>query len=143
MLPFSYPLVRISPQNEPHVTLRLVGEHGVYGDGETKEEAIENLKEAFLSLCDACQFRREPIPLPGNDDSAESELVLDLITSLRIVAHNEMVSQGIKPSHVAKRLGVAQSTLSRNLNFFRNGTRIEALFEVIDALGRVVRVEID
>lgn len=95
MLPLQYPITRISPKNEPIVAFRLVGKHGVYGDGETTDEAIENLKEAFLSLCDVCQFRREPIPLPGNDDSAEAVLELDLTTSLMIIAHNEMVRQGV------------------------------------------------
>lgn len=142
MHPYHYPVNRISSPEDPHIALRLVGDNGVYGDGDSMEAALASLREAFLSLCDALQSRGQAIPLPGDAADADTSLKLDWVTSLRVALHNEMRNQNVTALQLAQRLNVEESTVNEMLDFFHTDIQLQDLIEALVVLGRNVTLHV-
>ena len=72
----------------------------------------------------------------------EADLVVDIppILALKIILRNAMVKAKVKPSALAKKLGVSPQSLNQTLSMSRKSTKFDVLFQAFEALGLPLNV---
>ena len=138
----AYP-VKFIPSDEGGFTVILSGLGGVISEGDTKEEAISMIIDAFAGMADYCLDKKkiiEPAPAPKDDE----ELVpIPLVLALKIVLRNEMIREGITQRELGSRLGMSPQLASQTFNLCRPRTNVDTLLKAFRAIGKEVRISID
>ncbi len=107
--------------------------------GKTKEECIDMALDALLLLASGIGEFGWVFP-PSN--GKEADLVVDIppILALKIILRNAMVKAKVKPSALAKKLGVSPQSLNQTLSMSRKSTKFDVLFQAFEALGLPLNV---
>jgi antitoxin HicB len=79
------------------------------------------------------------VPLPSSAGSDERLIALPLSIAAKVLLLNEMLTQDVAPSELARRLGTTRQEVNR-LNDLSDSTKIDRLDEAMSALGKELTV---
>ena len=115
------------------VTFRDIPEAITQGDDEAEAMAMARdvLREAMAVYFD----ERRTVPLPSQPREGERAVDLPLSVAAKVLLVNEMLSQQIAPSDLARRLGTTRQEVNR-LTDLKHPTKIDRIAEAVAAMDR-------
>ena len=107
--------------------------------GETREEALAEARDALETALDFYFEDKREVPLPS--EPKRGQPVVDLPTSLsaKMLLLNEMIRQRVRPAELARRLKTTPQEVNR-LTDVQHTTRIDGIAAALKVLGK--RLEI-
>lgn len=102
--------------------------------GKTEKECIDMALDALLLLASGIGEFGWVFP-PSNGEKADLVVDIPPILALKIMLRNAMLKEKVKPTALAKKLGVSPQSLSQTLSMSRRSTKFDALFQAFEALG--------
>lgn len=115
------------------VTFRDIPEAITQGD--TLEEARGEAADALLTSMDFYFEDKRPVPAPSKAMKGEELVALSASVSAKILLLNEMLTQKVTPSELARRLNTRPQDVNRIVDL-RHTTKIDTIAEALEALGR-------
>lgn len=111
--------------------------------GDDIEEALINAVDGLETALEIyIQERRKwPFPKAHARNKETYHVRLPALTVTKAILHNEMLSQGIRKSELARRLHVAMPQVDRLLDV-RHKSKLEGLEEALERLGKHLEVSI-
>jgi antitoxin HicB len=133
-----YP-ARFTPAEEGGfvVTFRDIPEAITQGDDEA--EALLMARDILLEAMSIYFDEKRKVPLPSSAGSDERLIELPLSIAAKVLLLNEMLTQDVAPSELARRLGTTRQEVNR-LNDLSHSTKIDRLGEAMSALGKELTV---
>ncbi|MBQ1872382.1 MAG: type II toxin-antitoxin system HicB family antitoxin [Succinivibrionaceae bacterium] len=139
----AYPVKFIPWDKGNGFTVMLSGVSGVISEGNTKEEAIRMIIDAFALMADVYLGEKKIInPAPKPKDGEEL-VSIPLVLALKIILRNEMIREGITQRELGSRLGMSPQLASQTFNLCRPRTNVDTLLKAFRAIGKEVRISID
>lgn len=121
------------------VTFRDIPEAITQGD--TKEEALAMAADALLCAMDFYFEDNRIVPLPSKAKRGEYLISLPASVSSKVLLLNEMLSQQIAPSELARRLDTTRQEVNRLIDL-NHSTKIDRIEEAFAALGKHLELSI-
>jgi antitoxin HicB len=103
--------------------------------GETEEEALAMAVDALLTSMDFYFEDKRPVPPPSAAKRGERLISLPASVSSKVLLLNEMLSQKVAPSELARRLGTTRQEVNRLIDL-GHATKIDRIEEALEALGK-------
>lgn len=118
------------------------GWEGALTQGRDMEEARAMAREVIYDYIEGLVEFKKRIPVPAVIDDG-SRFIVDVgyDTALKIMLRNTMIDLMVRPSELARRLGVSNQRLNNILNF-RKTTGLNALADCFNALGKPLRITV-
>jgi antitoxin HicB len=104
-------------------------------------EAITQGDDAFETALDFYFEDGRAIPLPSPGKPSHKLIELPPSVTAKILLHNEMVRQKLRPIDLAKRLGVPRQEITRMLDW-RHNTKIDTTAKALAALGKHLELHV-
>jgi antitoxin HicB len=120
-----------------NITFPDIPEAITFGYGE--EEAVRNALDALESAFSFYFEDHKPIPDPSKRARNQRWVELPPTVTARVLLHNEMVRQQVRPTEMAKRLGVPHKRLTRLFDIHHE-IDIDEFVPAFKALGRYLEV---
>jgi antitoxin HicB len=115
------------------ITFRDIPEAISQGDDEA--EALHMAADVLLTVMDFYFEDRRPVPMPSEQLEGERMIPLPLSAASKVLLLNEMLSQDIGPSELARRMGTSKQEANR-LTDLKHATKIDRIADAMAALGR-------
>ena len=115
------------------VTFRDIPEAMTQGDDLT--EAREMAADVLLSSMDFYFDDKRPIPMPSKAQKGEELIALPASAFAKVLLLNEMLSQRITPSELARRMGTRPQEVNRIINLHHT-TKIDTIVAALEQLGK-------
>jgi len=115
------------------VTFRDIPEAIAQGD-----DLAEALREAESALVDAMDFYFEDgraVPAPSKPVEGERLISLPASVSVKVLLLNEMLTQKVGPSELARRLGTSPQVVNRLVDL-HHPTKIDTIEDALECLGK-------
>lgn len=128
-----YPVV-IEPDSSGY-SVRFPDVPEAISAGATREEALHMAQDALETAMEFYFEDNRPVPLPGAIEAGQSAVELPASLSAKILLLNEMISQGVRPVELARRLGTTQQSVQRILKI-HHATKIDTVALAFKALGK-------
>ncbi len=103
--------------------------------GSTVEETLNLAKDALVTVMDFYFDDKRTVPLPSNPLDQELLVSLPLSLTAKILLLNEMISQNVRPTFLAKKLGVTKQEVNRLTNL-KHQTKIDTIADAMLELGK-------
>ena len=118
------------------------GWEGALSQGRDMEEARAMAREVIYDYIEGLVEFKKRIPVPAVIDDG-SRFIVDVgyDTALKIMLRNTMIDLMVRPSELARRLGVSNQRLNNILNF-RKTTGLNALADCFNALGKPLKITV-
>ena len=100
-----------------------------------------NAIDALETALDASIRQREPFVLPRATRTKTVTVRLPAQAAVKALLHNEMLTQGIRKSTLARRMNAHMPQIDRLLDV-RHGSRLDALEAAFAALGKQLEVSV-
>lgn len=103
--------------------------------GDNKQEALSHATDALLSAFDIYFEERRTIPTPSK--AKRGQPIVDVPASIwsKVLLHNAMLEQHVRPAELARRLGVKKTEVTRILDP-RHSTKIDTIDRALTAVGK-------
>jgi antitoxin HicB len=109
------------------------------GDGE--KEALRHALDALESAFDFYFEDKRPIPLPSAPKRGQKLVELPPTVAGKVLLHNEMILQKVRPIDLAKRMGIPKQEITRVLDL-RHNTKIDTTAQALAALGKRLELRV-
>lgn len=119
------------------VTFRDIPEAITQGDDEA--EAIDMARDALRESMSIYFEEKRPVPRPSKPLKGERMVDLPLSVAAKVLLLNEMLSQQVAPSELARRLGTTRQEVNRLIDL-EHATKIDRIGEAMAALERELDV---
>jgi antitoxin HicB len=103
--------------------------------GDTVAEALAAAKDALESALDFYLEDKRAVPLPSKAKRGQNVIELPASLSAKVLLLNEMITQGVRPAELARRLNTSPQEVNRLTNV-RHTTRIDGIAAALQALGK-------
>ena len=103
--------------------------------GDTEGEALAAAKDALESALDFYFEDKRVVPAPSKAKRGQNVIELPASLSAKVLLLNEMVTQGVRPAELARRLNTSPQEVNRLTNL-RHTTRIDGIAAALQALGK-------
>ncbi|OFZ68571.1 MAG: antitoxin [Betaproteobacteria bacterium RBG_16_58_11] len=103
--------------------------------GDTEGEALAAAKDALESALDFYFEDKRAVPAPSKAKRGQNVIELPASLSAKVLLLNEMVTQGVRPAELARRLNTSPQEVNRLTNL-RHTTRIDGIAAALQALGK-------
>jgi antitoxin HicB len=110
-----------------------------FTSGDTLEEAQAMAQDALVGILDWYMKHNKVIPLPSEVVNHFTEL--DLVSSAKVLLHNEMLAQNIKKAVLARKINMAAPNFER-VTGLRHITKINAVSSAFAALGKRLDIRV-
>ncbi len=107
--------------------------------GEDREDALLHAKDALETAMDFYFEQRRQVPMPSRLRRGQELVELPVSLTAKILLLNEMISQGVRPAELARRIGTTPQEVNR-LTDIRHTTKIDAIAGALSALGKTLEV---
>lgn len=134
-----YPVQLIPDGKFVMATTPDIPETGTQGDSE--EEALLEVVDALETALGTYFDRNLPIPSPSKLKRGQPNVALPASLAAKVLLHNEMLSQKVRPAELARRLRVTKPEISRLLNP-RHTTKIDMISKAFEVLGKSLVVSV-
>ena len=109
--------------------------------GDTHADALRHAQDALETALDFYfDFGRE-IPKPSAPKRGQKLVELPPSIAAKVLLHNEMIRQKVRPIDLAKRMGIPRQELTRVLNLKHN-TKIDTTAQALQALGKRLELHV-
>jgi len=108
------------------------------------DDKADALKEAAGALATAMEFYfedRRPVPAPSPAEEGEEMVALPISVAAKVLLLNRMLAQRVRPSDLARMLGVTRQEVNR-LTDLKHNTKIDTLAAALDALGYELSLQV-
>jgi antitoxin HicB len=137
---FDFPVVlRSQPEGGFVVTFPDVPE--AITQGEDREDALLHAVDALESALSFYVDDRRPLPIPRKARRGQAVVRPSVLESVKLAIYAEMLSQGVKKSELARRLGWHMPQVDRLLDL-NHASRMEHLESAARSLGREIRLAV-
>ncbi len=109
--------------------------------GVNEAEALLEVQDALETALGTYFDRNLRIPMPSRLQRGQHSVVLPASLAAKVLLHNEMLSQKVRPAELARRLRVTKPEVSRLLNP-RHTTKIDMISAAFDVLGKSLVVSV-
>lgn len=109
--------------------------------GETIEESLAMAQEALETAMEFYFEDKRAVPAPSKVKRGQHVVELPASLSAKVLLLNEMVTQNVRPSELARRLNTTPQEVSRLTNL-RHTTRIDSIAAALQALGRHLEISV-
>lgn len=109
--------------------------------GDTKEDALEQAKDALETALDFYFEEKRIIPLPSLPRRNQHVIELPASLAAKVLLLNEMVAQKVRPADLARRLKTTPQEVNRLTNI-RHTTRIDGIADAFKVLGKTLEVRV-
>ena len=114
---------------------------GAITEGESKDEALHHALDALETIFMYIFGTGKLIPLPSSPKRAQGWVEVPASVAVKILLHNEMVRQKVRPIELARRMGVPRQEVTRVLNLKHN-TKIDTTAQALAALGKRLELHV-
>lgn len=115
------------------VTFRDIPEALTQGRDEV--EAKKNAQDALITAMEFYFEDRRSVPAPSGRCSGEVLISLPFSISVKVALLNEMITQGVTPAELARRLGSSPQNVNRIMKL-DHATKIDTLDSAFKQLGK-------
>jgi antitoxin HicB len=112
-----------------------------YTNGDSVEDAMKHALDAIETGLDYYFDNYVPIPLPSPAKRGQKFIELPPPVAAKVLLHNEMVRQKVRPIDLARKMGIPRQELTRVLNLKHN-TKIETTARALAALGKRLELRV-
>ena len=114
---------------------------GAITEGDSKAEALQHALDALETIFMYIFGTGEKIPLPSPVKRGQNWVEVPPGVVAKILLHNEMVRQKVRPIELARRMGVPRQEVTRVLNLKHN-TKIDTTAQAFHALGKRLELRV-
>ena len=109
--------------------------------GDDEADALRNAADALESAFDFYFETKRRVPLPSSPK--RGKLFVELPPSLwaKVLLHNELLLQGIRPAELARRMAMPRQEMTRMLDP-RHATKIDSIGKALASLGKRLEVSV-
>lgn len=108
-------------------------------DDET--EALINATEALEAAIEIYFDEKRIVPSPSRVKKGQLSITLSALAATKVLLANEMVSQGIKKSELARRLNVFMPQVDRLVDL-RHSSKLESMEAAFHSLGKSLDISV-
>lgn len=101
----------------------------------SREEVLDMARDALETAIEFYFEDRRQVPTPSKVAPGQDSIELPASLSAKVLLLNEMISQSISPSELARRLGTSPQSVQRIIDI-DHATKIDTIEEAFQALGR-------
>lgn len=130
-----YP-ARFKPDHESGgfvVTFRDIPEAITQGDDAV--EAMEMAEDVLISSIELYLEDKRQVPMPSAPKRGERMVALPAIVAAKVLLLNEMLTQDIGPSELARRMGTIPQNVNRLIDV-RHTSKLDSVEQALRALGK-------
>jgi antitoxin HicB len=109
--------------------------------GDDTADARRQALDAFETALDFYFEEGRSIPLPSTAKPSHKLIELPPSVAAKILLHNEMVRQKVRPIDLANRLGIPRQEVTRMLDW-RHNTKIDTTAKALAALGKRLELHV-
>jgi antitoxin HicB len=114
---------------------------GVNTFGDDREDALAQAADALETMLDHYFENKLPVPLPSKVRRGRSFVEIPVSISAKILLHNELLDQQVRPSELARRLKLPRQEMTRLLDL-HTVTKIDSIAEAMKALGKSIELQV-
>jgi antitoxin HicB len=135
-----YPVI-VHKEKEGGCWLSFPDLPGTYTNGTSVEDAMSHALDALETMFMYTFGTGEMIPLPSPPKRGQKLVELPPTIAAKVLLHNEMVKQKVRPIELARRMGIPRQELTRVLNLKHN-TKIDTTAAALAALGKRLELHV-
>ena len=135
-----YPVI-VHKEKEGGYWLSFPDLPGTYTNGTSVEDAMSHALDALQTMFMYTFGTGEMIPLPSPPRRGQKLVELPPTVAAKVLLHNEMVRQKVRPIDLARRMGVPRQEITRVLNLKHN-TKIDTTAQALNALGKRLELHV-
>ncbi len=109
--------------------------------GDTPADALRHALDALETALDFYFDYSRQIPTPSAPKRGQKLVELPPTIAAKVLLHNEMVKQKVRPIELARRMGIPRQELTRVLNLKHN-TKIDTTAQALNALGKRLELHV-
>ena len=109
--------------------------------GDDMEDALRQGADALETALDFYFEDGRIIPSPSERTRGQKWVELSPTIAAKVLLHNEMVRQKVRPIDLARRMGIPRQELTRILNL-RHKTKIDTTAQALAALGKRLELRV-
>ncbi|MDN7917646.1 type II toxin-antitoxin system HicB family antitoxin [Burkholderia gladioli] len=110
--------------------------------GPSEEEALEMAADALLTAMDFYIEDERPVPPPSEAKRGDRLVELPASASAKVMLLNAMVDKGVRPSDLARRMGIRPQEVQRIMDL-NHVTKIDTLESAFAALGKRLEITVE
>jgi len=114
---------------------------GTYTNGTSVDDALSHAVDALETMFMYTFGTGEMIPLPSPPKRGQKLIELPPTVAAKVLLHNEMVKQKIRPIDLARRMGIPRQELTRVLSL-KHRTKIDTTAQALNALGKRLELNV-
>jgi antitoxin HicB len=107
--------------------------------GESVKDALHHAKDALESAMDFYLDDHRPVPAPSKPKRGQYTVELPASVAAKVLLLNEMSSQKVRPSELARRMNVTRQEVNRLVDW-RHATKIDGIAGALKALGKTLEI---
>lgn len=136
----TYPIT-ITPDTNGSLLVQLpdIPEAITVADDET--EALVNAKEALEAAIEIYFDEKRVVPPPSKVKRGQLSVTLPALVAAKVLLANEMVSQGVRKSELARRLNVYMPQVDRLVDL-RHSSKLESMEAAFHSLGKNLEIRV-
>jgi antitoxin HicB len=115
------------------VTFRDIPEATTQGDDEADATAMA--EDVLISSIEYYLDKKRPIPAPSPLQPGEKLIAIPAIAAAKVLLLNEMLTQKIGPSELARRMGTIPQNVNRLIDV-RHTSKLESVEQAFSAMGK-------
>jgi antitoxin HicB len=131
--------VKLSKEPEGGYTVTFTDIPEAITCGESIEDALYHAKDALESAMDFYLDDKRPVPAPSKPKRGQYSVELPASVAAKVLLLNEMCSQSVRPSELARRLKVTPQEVTRLTNP-RHTSKIDGIALALKALGKTLEM---
>ena len=131
---FQYPAL-LKPNNEGGFIVSFRDVPEVITEIWSQEELLSTAQDALLTGIEIYFEKRKQFPMPSALKKGEVAIPLSLTVNAKILLLNTMVEGNIRPSDLAKKMGITPQEVNRVIDLFHK-TKKDTIQSAINALGK-------
>jgi antitoxin HicB len=107
--------------------------------GDDADEAALNAIDALEAAFEIYFDEKRQIPMPSKAKKGQPVVALPALVTAKVLLTNELLTQGVRKSELARRLGVHMPQVDRLLDL-RHSSKIEQIEAALNLLGKRLEV---
>ncbi len=109
--------------------------------GDTEAEALRHAVDALETALDFYFDFKRPVPEPSPIKRGQRLIELPASVAAKILLHNELIAQRVRPSELARRMKIPRQEMTRLLDP-RHTTKIDSIALALAALGKRLELSV-
>jgi antitoxin HicB len=133
--------VRLSKEPEGGYTVTFPDIPEAITCGESIEDALYHAKDVLESAMDFYLDDKRPVPVPSKPKRGQHTVELPASVAAKVLLLNEMSSQKVRPSELARRLKVTPQEVNRLIDW-KHTSKIDGIALALKALGKTLEMRV-